>query len=315
MNETSRQPGCRTLVIDTTYGLTVGLVGQEPLHEDGSRSHVEKLERNVEKCLADASCAPSDVTDVVVMTGPGPFTGLRVGIVSAKAFAFATGSRLSGQDVLEPQAWWSAACRPTDSARCVLAVNDARRRQLYYQLFLLEPPAVPADGGPAGQLSNLAAVTPLTGMDIGYPDDIARTVLSALAARGLADCPVSVVGHGAAAYASSWRAFGETARIDDQSVAHAAGAEGLELIARLAARRRSLGKDVSANPLYLRRPDAKLPPSLKPVLSGSTRQEDVGSREATVDPKLRAEAPVSSADTVAEVQKGLLWSSWTRDSQ
>ena len=314
MNETSRRPGGRTLVIDTTYGLTVGLVGQKPLHEDDSRSHVEKLERNVEKCLTDACCAPSDVNNVVVMTGPGPFTGLRVGIVFAKAFASATGARLCGQDVLEPQAWWSAASRLVDCARCVLAVNDARRHQLYYQLFLLEPPGAPADADSADQLSNLATVTPLTGIDINYPDDITRTVLSALSARGLDGCSISVIGHGAATYASSWRAFGGTARIDDRSVTYAAGTKGLALIARLVGRRRSLGKDVSANPLYLRRPDAKLPPALKPVLSGSTRQEAVNSREAKISPKLRAEAPVSAADTVAELQEGLLWSSWTADN-
>lgn len=46
---------------------------------------------------------PADIEEIVVGIGPAPFTGLRAGIVAAKALAFATGAKLVGQNVLDPQ--------------------------------------------------------------------------------------------------------------------------------------------------------------------------------------------------------------------
>ena len=46
---------------------------------------------------------PADISCIVVGVGPAPFTGLRAGLVTAKALAFATGARLIGQNILDPQ--------------------------------------------------------------------------------------------------------------------------------------------------------------------------------------------------------------------
>ena len=94
--------GC-TLVIDTSYGSTVGIVGHTPIVETDSRTHVERLQVNIARSLDEAGYKPSDIDTIVVGVGPAPFTGLRAGIVAAKAIAFATGARLVGQNVLEPQ--------------------------------------------------------------------------------------------------------------------------------------------------------------------------------------------------------------------
>ena len=83
-----------TLVIDTSYGSTVGLVGHRPIIETDSRTHVERLQVNIAKACEQAGIQPSDLTRIIVGTGPGPFTGLRAGIVTAKALAFATGAQL-----------------------------------------------------------------------------------------------------------------------------------------------------------------------------------------------------------------------------
>ena len=56
-----------------------------------SRAHAEHLAPGIRRVLAEAGAAPPDVTDVVVGIGPGPFTGLRVGIVTGRTFAFALG--------------------------------------------------------------------------------------------------------------------------------------------------------------------------------------------------------------------------------
>ena len=81
----------QTLVIDTSYGSTVGVVGHEPIVETDSRTHVEKLQVNIAQAVEQAGLQASDITRIVVGVGPAPFTGLRAGIVAAKALAFATG--------------------------------------------------------------------------------------------------------------------------------------------------------------------------------------------------------------------------------
>lgn len=78
--------GC-TLVIDTSFGSTVGIVGREPIVETDSRTHVEKLQVNIARAVEEAGLTPTDIEEIVVGIGPAPFTGLRAGIVAAKALA------------------------------------------------------------------------------------------------------------------------------------------------------------------------------------------------------------------------------------
>lgn len=242
------------LVIDTSFGLTIGVVGHAPLHESDSRSHVEKIEPFIARSIEEAGLEPSDISTVVVGTGPAPFTGLRAGIVSARAFAFATGAEIAGQDVLEPQAWWvqSRSGLVPGQQRMVLALNDARRKQLYFQLFLVD-----AD-----------TVTALSDMDIQYPQTIVERV--AAAAQEHTGVALDIVGHGAQKYAQSWDSLAdqgiEIGVVDDNSVLHADGARGLEIFAGTALRKQSAGHATPTEPLYLRRPDVSIPAPLKPVL-------------------------------------------------
>ena len=133
--------GC-TLVIDTSYGSTVGVVGYQPIVETDSRTHVERLQVNIARAVSEAGFTPNDIDTVIVGLGPAPFTGLRAGIVAAKAIAFATGAKLIGRNILEPQVQWNLIRRgkagtlgdPTTLHVLTLAVNDARRKQLYFEL-------------------------------------------------------------------------------------------------------------------------------------------------------------------------------------
>ena len=70
--------GC-TLVIDTSFGSTVGIVGREPIVETDSRTHVEKLQVNIARAVEEAGLTPADIEEIVVGIGPAPFTGLRAG--------------------------------------------------------------------------------------------------------------------------------------------------------------------------------------------------------------------------------------------
>ena len=78
------------LAFDTaTPAVTVALRGDEGVlaehTEIDARRHGELLAPGIEKVLADAGCSRTDLTGVAVGVGPGPFTGLRVGLMTARA--------------------------------------------------------------------------------------------------------------------------------------------------------------------------------------------------------------------------------------
>lgn len=269
-----------TLVIDTSYGSTVGIVGHDPIIETDSRTHVERLQANIARAAAGAGLEPGRIERIVVGVGPAPFTGLRAGVVTAKALAYATGATLVGTDILSPQRHMMLLARaadapaglaalreqigcppeePDDALHLTLAVNDARRRQLYFALYDTD-----ADGRPH-------AVIP---MDIDYPDHIAARVADAVAELQAAApgrrIAVDVVGHGARKYADAWPAIGRLGVVSDLTLLDA-GRDGLAALADLTARRESTDEAdavpaAAIEPLYLRRPDVSVPRPLKQVL-------------------------------------------------
>ena len=287
--------GC-TLVIDTSFGSTVGIVGREPIVETDSRTHVEKLQVNIARAVEEAGLTPADIEEIVVGIGPAPFTGLRAGIVAAKALAFATGAKLVGQNVLDPQGEMMnfvlgdsamfdgidfLADVPRLSSRqsdgdvpdaeakeheldrhVTLCVNDARRKQLYFSL----------NHGSISLPDEDAAERRWIEMDIDYPEHIVEWSDLRLEGPG---GPVPLtnlkplqysVGHGAAKYASVWQGLRALGSVVDGSVLDA-GKAGLAVFATTALSRELRGDQVvPIEPLYLRRPDAEVPNPLKHVL-------------------------------------------------
>ena len=247
--------GQTVLVIDTSYGSTVGIVGRDPIVETDSRTHVEQLQVNIAHALEQAGLEPRDIDCIVTGVGPAPFTGLRAGLVAAKALSFATGATLIGQNVLEPQHRWNLIRRGDQAPQrrhvLTLAVNDARRKQLYFELCASAP------GG--------SAVEPLIAMDIDYPANIVErvnTVVGEYARAAQADVTVDVVGHGAGKYASAFDGLSRLGDIVDESVLDQ-GSRGLHIFAAEALFHAG---DAPVEPLYLRRPDAEVPNPLKHVL-------------------------------------------------
>ncbi|MCI1222402.1 MAG: tRNA (adenosine(37)-N6)-threonylcarbamoyltransferase complex dimerization subunit type 1 TsaB [Bifidobacterium subtile] len=317
-----------TLVIDTSYGSTVGVVGHEPVVERDSRTHVERLQVDIADAIEEAGLHSSDIERIVVGIGPAPFTGLRAGIVTAKALAFSTGAELLGQDALSAQASMMAAyhrgefpfpesvgvariseasgvrdettespAKPTAVSHVTLAVNDARRKQLYFTLI------ADADDASSGQShgNGYGNHKVLIDMDIDYPQRIAERVNAAIAQHDSLSgthTVVDVVGHGAAKYAESWSTLSQLGVVLDASVLDM-GSQGLTWYAEHAHANRGMtqaGSDGNADggaladsytnnraisptdaiePLYLRRPDVSVPSPLKHVLhhAGADRAE------------------------------------------
>ncbi|QIV80938.1 tRNA (adenosine(37)-N6)-threonylcarbamoyltransferase complex dimerization subunit type 1 TsaB [Mycolicibacterium frederiksbergense] len=92
-----------------------------------ARAHAERLTPNVVAALADGGKTMADLDAVVVGCGPGPFTGLRVGMATAAAYGQALGIPVHGVCTLD------AIARATRGE--VLVVTDARRREVYWARY------------------------------------------------------------------------------------------------------------------------------------------------------------------------------------
>ena len=268
----------QTLVIDTSYGSTVGMVGHDPIVETDSRTHVEKLQVNIATTVEQAGLKPENIDRIIVGIGPAPFTGLRAGIVAAKALAFATGARLIGQNVLSSQVLVRNA-EHDGRHHLTLAVNDARRKQLYFALLDGSGYEVggSADEDHDANVEN-SCVKTLIDMDIDYPESIVNRVNEVLEQLRQSDTNVEyvvdVIGHGAAKYAQSWASLPEGGMVSDHALLDE-GASGLERFAAFATSQQSLANPEPIEPLYLRRPDVSVPNPLKHVLNhaGAERTE------------------------------------------
>lgn len=124
------------LAIDTaTPAVIAGIVrsdgdGIEVLAERvtvDARAHAERLTPNVVAALADAALSVDDLNAVVVGCGPGPFTGLRVGMATAAAYGHALGIPVHGVCSLDAIG--------IDTAGEVLVLTDARRREVYWARY------------------------------------------------------------------------------------------------------------------------------------------------------------------------------------
>jgi tRNA threonylcarbamoyl adenosine modification protein YeaZ/ribosomal-protein-alanine acetyltransferase len=146
------------LAIDTaTPAVTAGVVDQhgqvlaERVTVD-ARAHAEQITPNVLAAIADAGCGMGDLASVVVGCGPGPFTGLRVGMATAAAYGHALGIPVYGVCSLD-------AIGVTTTAES-LVVTDARRREVYWARYRDGARIVgPAVGAPADvEVSEASAV-------------------------------------------------------------------------------------------------------------------------------------------------------------
>jgi tRNA threonylcarbamoyladenosine biosynthesis protein TsaB len=87
---------CAACLFDSAGG---GVLAEESLAME--RGHAEVLAPMVERILSQAKLKPSDIQRVAVTTGPGTFTGLRIGLSFARAFGLAKGISVVGLDTLQ----------------------------------------------------------------------------------------------------------------------------------------------------------------------------------------------------------------------
>lgn len=187
------------LALDTaTPAVTVALHDGERVLASSSqvdaRRHGELLLPAVDRLLADAGLTLKAVTAIVVGVGPGPYTGLRVGLMTAETFGFALGVPVYGLSTLDGLAYASGLGR--DEGPFVVA-TDARRKEVYWARYAdlrtpLTEPAVDRPAEIADQVAGLPAVGagallyPETFPDARGPEHVPAQALAALAAERLA---------------------------------------------------------------------------------------------------------------------------------
>jgi tRNA threonylcarbamoyl adenosine modification protein YeaZ len=166
------------LAIDTsTPAVTAGVVADGHVLAErvtvDARAHAERITPNVLAAIADAGRSMADLNAVVVGCGPGPFTGLRVGMATAAAYGHALGLPVHGVCSLD-----AIGGQTTGE---VLVVTDARRREVYWARYRdgvrVDGPEVnsPADvdPGPAQSVAGSpdhAALFGLPRIEPSYPD-------------------------------------------------------------------------------------------------------------------------------------------------
>ncbi len=219
------------LSLDTSANASAALVNDDGVLASfasrDTRTHAEVLTPAIRDLLAEVGVDGRDLDAVITGTGPGPFTGLRAGIATARTLAFVWNVPLFGLMSLEAIAADALADARERGLDEYLVATDARRKEVYWARFrargdaprLLEGPAVASP-------SNLPAL-PVYGKGAGlYADELS-------AAEGFTDL---------------------------QPAASSLGVVALERI-------HTGSQSTDTTPLYLRESDAKVPGPRKRALS------------------------------------------------
>lgn len=183
------------------------------------RGHAEALMPLIGRVMKQAAMAFSELDRIAVTTGPGSFTGLRVGIAAARGIALAAAKPAVGLTTL---AAYAAPHIAHDDKTAIAVAIDARHQHVYLQIF-----------GPGGR----TLIAP-------------RIASVADAVRAAANSPVRIIGTGATMLAVAWPAHEPPPMLVDES-----RAPDIVWVGRLAAAADESAND--PKPLYLRAPDAQ----------------------------------------------------------
>jgi len=188
----------RVLALDTTTRAgSVALVVDDRLVEerigDPSRGHAERLPAEIVDVVAAHGLALGDMDLFAVATGPGSFTGLRIGIATIQGAAFVHGRSVVGIPALEALAHIAADGRAAGAL--VGAWMDAHRHEVFSALYRVTAAAAfesdrlteidaPTAGEPAALLARWRAMGQAPDVFVGDGADMYRAVVGDAAVAG-----------------------------------------------------------------------------------------------------------------------------------
>ncbi|KWV57553.1 tRNA threonylcarbamoyladenosine biosynthesis protein TsaB [Bradyrhizobium macuxiense] len=148
---------CSAAVLDTTAGTTIAIESQAM-----QRGHAEALMPLIARVMQDSGIAFTALDRIAVTTGPGSFTGLRVGLSAARGIALAAEKPVVGLTTL---AAYAAPVVAENSEHPILSAIDARHDHVYFQVVggggdpLVKPKVAPiAEALEAAKLGTLHLV-------------------------------------------------------------------------------------------------------------------------------------------------------------
>ena len=197
-------------------------------HLAKGKRHAESLMPQVEFVCAQAGVSMTELSLIAVDTGPGLYTGLRVGMASAKAMAQALKVPMIGVSSLDLLAFPMRY-----SNRLIVAAVDARRGEVFSAFYRAVPGGVQRERGPS----------------VGSPDDLASELLTMKQ-----DC--LLVGDGAHRYHEHFAGL-KRVELVEQGQAHPT-ATALVQLAHAQALREEWVSPGDITPIYLRKPDAEI---------------------------------------------------------
>ena len=278
--------GLTVLAVDTSTDMLACAVARIAAQADGAhgvdvlasgdhlcRRHAnEQLVNTALNCLSQAGLAMGDVDAVLVGRGPGSFTGVRIGIATAKGLACGLGSALFGASTLDAVAWgaWAAGERGL-----LAVVDDAMRGEVYPGVYLLD------DAGAHRTFDAERVVA---------ADDAVEELVSRADAAEL-----SLTGDGLKKYRDRFEAAG-LARVLDESLWHPT-AQGLAR-AWAASPVRGSGDPALVLPIYTRLSDAEENERKRLGLKAPASVEVTGVDDALADRHLQLR-PMSVNDLPA----------------
>ena len=120
----------KSLIIDASQDqLAVVVIDGEKVYkkigEKGARRHTKAILTSIDELLVDAQISPKEIDSVGVVVGPGSFTGIRIGVATANAFAKATSAKIYELTSLEVLAY---------NKEDVLVLLDCKHDN-YYSLY------------------------------------------------------------------------------------------------------------------------------------------------------------------------------------
>ena len=147
-----------------------------------ARRHGELLSVFIDQALHSAGATPASLTAIAVGTGPGPYTGLRTGLVTARVLGATLGVPVDGICTLDVIA---ASAAGAAGGREFLVATDARRKELYWARYSRLRAAGHRAGGQPGRRP--AAGLPVAGEGARlYPELVEQALEPGLPVRGLA---------------------------------------------------------------------------------------------------------------------------------
>lgn len=197
-------------------------------HSAKGRRHAENLAPAIEFICAQSQVDLSDVNLVAVDVGPGLFTGLRVGIATAKAIAYGLRVPMIGVSSLDLLAY---PVRYTQ--RLIVAAIDARRGEIFHAFYRQVPGGVQRVSEPA----------------VGTAEDLASELMAM-------SVEVLLVGDGARRYRDVFEGLDKVEHVDVGNLYPSA--VSLVQLAHARALREEFSPIDQIHPVYLRKPDAQI---------------------------------------------------------